>query len=94
MSHLKIAALVSGLVLSTGFLAGPAFAVCAEGTPNCQRLDEGHIRAGAFVQNDLKNHGEIDCKGGGLCGHDSGGSPSPLARTGTSSGPIQTGNRR
>jgi hypothetical protein len=94
MSHLKIAVLVSGLVLSTGLLAGPAFAVCAEGTPNCLKLDEGHIRAGAFVQNDLKNHGEIDCKGNGLCGHDSGGNPSPLARTSSASRPQHTGIRR
>ena len=75
MLRLKIAALVTSLSI----LAGPAFAVCAEGGPNCLKLDQGHIRAGAFVQDDLKNRGEIDCKGGGLCGHDSGGNPSPHA---------------
>ena len=77
MSHLRIAALVSGLVLSTGLLAGPAFAACSEGTPNCVRMDGGHIRVGALVKDDPNDDG-IDCKGKGLCGNNSGGNPSPL----------------
>ena len=79
MPRIPIAALVAGAMLSAGatLLTSPAFAVCAEGTPHCLKLDAGHIAAGKQVQQSLKGGGGFECKGGGLCGHDSGGNPSP-----------------
>jgi hypothetical protein len=57
--------------------------VCAEGSPNCQKLDQGHIKAGNLVQEDLKNHGEVDCQGGGICGNAaSGGAAAATAKGG------------
>lgn len=80
MLRFSIAAGALALVLSSPIFAAPIapFAalptdtirvVCAEGSPNCQKLDQGHIAAGKQVQESLKNNGEIDCQGGGICGN-------------------------
>jgi hypothetical protein len=81
MSRLNVPALVSVLVLGSSpvfaFPVAPAAdlptdvvsVICAEGSPNCQKLDQGHIAAGKQVQESLKNNGEIECQGGGICGN-------------------------
>jgi hypothetical protein len=91
MSRLNVLTLVSALVLSSypafAFSVGPTAnpptdvvsVVCAEGSPNCQKLDQGHIKAGNLVQEDLKNHGEVDCQGGGICGNAASGGPAARA---------------
>jgi hypothetical protein len=96
MSRLSIPTLASALVLISypafAFSVGPAAnpptdvvsVVCAEGSPNCQKLDAGHIKAGNLVQEDLKNHGEVDCQGGGICGNAASGGAA--ARTGGQKG--------
>jgi hypothetical protein len=103
MSRLNVPTLVSVLVLSSC----PAFAlpvapaahlptdavrvVCAEGSPNCQKLDQGHIAAGKQVQESLKNNGEIDCQGGGICGNAASGGAA-AAHTGGPKGIATTSN--
>jgi hypothetical protein len=81
MFRSSLPALAATLVLSScpafAFPAGPMAnppadvvrVICAEGSPNCQKLDQGHIAAGKQVQESLKNNGEIDCQGGGICGN-------------------------
>jgi hypothetical protein len=80
MLRFTIAAGALALALSSPIFAAPIapFAalptdttrvVCAEGSPNCQKLDQGHIAAGKQVQESLRNNGEIDCQGGGICGN-------------------------
>jgi hypothetical protein len=94
MLRLSIAASALALVFSSPILAAPIApisapptditrVVCAEGSPNCQKLDQGHIKAGNLVQEDLKNHGEVDCQGGGICGNAaSGGAAAATAKGG------------
>jgi hypothetical protein len=94
MLRFSIAASALALVFSSPILAAPIApiaalptdiirVVCAEGSPNCQKLDQGHIKAGNLVQEDLKNHGEVDCQGGGICGNAaSGGAAAATAKGG------------
>ena len=40
-----VAAAPALMLIAASWTAAPAFAVCNEGTPNCQRVDSGHQRA-------------------------------------------------
>jgi hypothetical protein len=56
MKHFKIATLIGTGAIITGALFGAmpsavAFAVCNEGTPNCQGVDRGHQK----VQDQINN---------------------------------------
>jgi hypothetical protein len=92
MLRFSIAASALALVFSSPILAAPIApiavptnitrVVCAEGSPNCQKLDQGHIKAGNLVQEDLKNHGEVDCQGGGICGNAASGGAAAAAAKG------------
>jgi hypothetical protein len=102
MFRLSLPILASALVLSSypafAFPVGPTAnpptnvvsVICAEGSPNCQKLDQGHIAAGKQVQESLKNNGEIECQGGGICGNAAAG-PS-AARAGGPKGIATTTN--
>jgi hypothetical protein len=39
------------LFVASGWFAAPAFAICNEGTPNCQRVDAGHQKAQDQINN-------------------------------------------
>jgi len=93
MLRLSIAAGAVALAFNSPILAAPIVPaaalptditkiVCAEGSPNCQQLDQGHIKAGKQVQDDLKNHGEVDCQGGGICGNAASGGAAAAAAKG------------
>jgi hypothetical protein len=104
MSRLNVPTLASILLLSSypafAFPVAPAAhlptdvvsVVCAEGSPNCQKLDQGHIAAGKQVQESLKNNGEIDCKGGGTCGNAASGGAAAAAHTGGPKGMATSSN--
>jgi hypothetical protein len=93
MLRFSIAASALALLISSPILAAPIApvaalptditrVVCAEGSPNCQKLDQGHIKAGNLVQQDLRNHGEQDCQGNGICGNAASGGAAAAAKGG------------
>ena len=78
----RIAAITVALVL----ISSSAFAACNPGSPNCFRVDPVLAKIKAQALSDFLNPPEYSCQGGGLCGNDSGGNPSPRPAVLVSSG--------
>lgn len=84
------------MFIGSSFTAAPAFAVCNEGTPNCQPVDSGHQRALDQINGALLSG---QCEGpDGFCddsipGSDvkpQQGTPKPPTKTGIVHAPVAT----
>lgn len=83
-----VAAAPALMLIASSWTAAPAFAVCNEGTPNCQQVDSGHQRALDQI-NDALLSGQ--CAGpDGFCDDSIPGSD-VTPRQGTPKSPTKTG---
>ncbi len=76
------------MFVASSWTAAPAFAVCNEGTPNCQQVDAGHQRASDQINGALLSG---QCAGpDGFCDDSIPGSD-VTAQQGASKNPTKTG---